>query len=90
MLTASGREDDKIVRESGDPRPADVPRLISNCGGSISGLARHLFINGTATRADVDKALWLPGDEPEARQFALAGIRSGARPGSFTVKLALP
>lgn len=85
VLTASGREDDKIVRESGDERPADVPRLISNCWGSISGLARHLFVHGTAVQADVDRALFLPEHEPEARAFALASIRSGSAPGSFKV-----
>ncbi|MDF3281681.1 hypothetical protein [Gordonia sp. N1V] len=89
VLTASGREDERVVRASGDPRPEDVPRLIANCWGSISGLARHLFINGTATQADVDRALWLQEDEPEARAFALASIRSGRTPGSFKVIPAL-
>lgn len=31
----------------------------------------------SATQADVDRALWLPEHEPEARAFALASIRSG-------------
>ncbi|MDL9947759.1 M50 family metallopeptidase [Gordonia sp. ABSL11-1] len=85
VLMAGGRQDEKVVRESGDERPADVPRLISNCWGSITGLARVLFINGSATQADIDKALFLPEHEPEARAFALASIRSGSAPGSFKV-----
>lgn len=85
VLMAGGRQDDKVVRESGDSRPEDVPRLISNCWGSISGLARHLFVHGTATQTDIDRALFLPEHEPEARAFALASIRSGSAPGSFKV-----
>ncbi|OPX15573.1 hypothetical protein B1964_09255 [Gordonia sp. i37] len=66
-----------------------MPRLVTSCWASITGLARHLFINGTATQADVDRALWLPEHEPEARQFALASIRSGRAPGSFRITPAL-
>ncbi|NKR69759.1 hypothetical protein GS536_17220 [Rhodococcus hoagii] len=89
VLTASGREDERVVRASGDPRPEDVPHLIASCWPSVTGLARHLFINGTATQADVDRALWLPEYEPEARAFALASIRSGRVPGSFKITPAL-
>ncbi|MCZ9629561.1 MULTISPECIES: hypothetical protein [Rhodococcus] len=31
VLTASGREDEKVVRGFGDTRPEDFPRLISSC-----------------------------------------------------------
>lgn len=85
VLTASGRDDERVIVAFGEPRPAEVPRLVASCWASITGLARHLFINGAATQADVYRALWLPEHEPEARAFALASIRSGRAPGSFKI-----
>lgn len=87
VLANGGREDDKVIVASGEPRPPEVPRLVASCWGTITGLARHLFIHGSATQDDVDAALFLPNREyePEAREFALASIRSGRVPGSFKV-----
>lgn len=76
--------DARAMRESGDHSGA-VPRLVANCWGSITGLAHLLYTDGEVSQSDVDKALFLPADDPDARAHALANIRSGATPGSFTV-----
>ncbi|MGV9858532.1 hypothetical protein ACWDTD_07750 [Gordonia sp. NPDC003425] len=48
-------------------------------------LANHVYMNGSATQADVDAALHLPADDQDGRGAALAAIRSGSVPGSFTI-----
>ncbi|GAA3715854.1 hypothetical protein [Gordonia hankookensis] len=68
---------------AGDPRPAQVPRLVVNCWASISLLANRLYTGGSATQADVDAALQIPDDD--GRAAALAAIRSGSAPESFTI-----
>lgn len=85
LLATAGRDDDRVIVASGEPRPPQVPRIVANCWGSITGLARKIFIDGEATQTDIDRALFLPADEPEARSFALASILSGRAPGSFKV-----
>ena len=85
LLASGGREDYAVMTAAGDTRPAEVPRLIANCWASITSLAEHLMINGSATQADVDRALRLPRDDQDGRHHALAVIRSGSAPGSFMI-----
>ena len=59
----------------------DVPTLTA----FITGLAHQLYTDGKVSQSDVDKALFLPADDPAARSFALANIRSGATPGTFGI-----
>ncbi|WFP26904.1 hypothetical protein P9A14_10690 [Gordonia hongkongensis] len=74
-----------MMTAAGDTRPADVPRLVASCWAAITYLANHLQMNGTATQTDVDAALQLPRDDEYGRAHALAAIRSGSVPGTFTV-----
>ncbi|EGD55740.1 hypothetical protein [Gordonia neofelifaecis] len=55
--------------------------------GSITGLAHQLYTDGKVSQTDVDKALFLPADDTDARALALAlaNIRSGATPGTFGI-----
>ncbi|MBA4025199.1 MAG: hypothetical protein C0482_22835 [Gordonia sp.] len=62
-----------------------MPRLVAACWGSITGFAHQLYTDGKVSQADVDRALFLPLDDPDARSFALANIRSGATPGTFGI-----
>ncbi|QTI66869.1 hypothetical protein [Gordonia polyisoprenivorans] len=76
--------DARAIRESGD-HSGQVPRLVANCWGSITGLAHQLYTDGKISQPDVDRALFLPLDDADARSFALANIRSGATPGTFGI-----
>ncbi|UAK38815.1 M50 family metallopeptidase [Gordonia bronchialis] len=84
VLTRQSR-DERAMTAAGDPRPAQVPRLVVNCWASISLLANRVYTNGSATQADVDAALQIPCDDEDGRGAALAAIRSGSAPGSFTI-----
>ncbi|WP_159067487.1 hypothetical protein [Gordonia iterans] len=53
--------------------------------GSITGLAHQLYTDSEVSHTDVDRALFLPADDPDARAFALANITSGATPGTFGI-----
>ncbi|MBD0861324.1 hypothetical protein IA539_08870 [Gordonia sp. zg691] len=90
LLSSAGREDYAMMTAAGDTRPAEGPRLVASCWASITYLANHLQVNGSATQADVDRALRLPRDDEDGRSHALATIRSGSVPGSFTVVAPLP
>ncbi|GAB3135285.1 hypothetical protein GCM10027289_28730 [Tsukamurella serpentis] len=72
---------------AGDPRPAEVPRIVATTWEAIDGLARLLYRELSIGQADVDAALGLPDAErdPDAREHALAAIRAGAVPGTFSV-----
>lgn len=85
LLASGGREDYAVMTAAGNTRPAEVPRLIANCWDSITSLAEHLMINGSATQADVDASLQIPDNDDDGRAAALAVIRSGSAPGSFTI-----
>lgn len=78
-------EDYAAMTAAGDPRPAEVPRLVANCWASITLLASSIYTRGSATQADVDAVLQLPRDDEDGRAHALAAIRSGSAPGTFTV-----
>nr|WP_197505672.1 hypothetical protein [Gordonia sp. LAM0048] len=80
-----GSEDYAAMTAAGDPRPAEVPRLVANCWAAITLLANNIYTRGSATQADVDAALLLPRDDEDGRAHALAAIRSGSVPGTFTV-----
>lgn len=86
VVLANTRDHAALVA-AGDPRPSDVPRIISTCWQSIDGLAKKLYTEGTIGQPDVDTALGLPDAErdPEARAHALAAIRAGSVPGTFEV-----
>ncbi|MBB1058872.1 MULTISPECIES: hypothetical protein [Dietzia] len=76
--------DARAVREAGD-HSGHVPRLVANWWGSITGLAHQLYSIGKVSQSDVDKALFVPADDPDARTFALANNRSGATPGTVGI-----
>lgn len=79
---ASNGNDAKVITASGEPAPLKVPRLVTDCYGSIRALARELFVRGEINQDDVDTALRLPDHaDDETREVALAMIRSGAAPG---------
>ena len=80
-------QDHASLVAAGDPRPAEVPRIVGTCWEAIDGLARLLYREMTISQADVDTALGLPNAErdPEAREHALAAIRAGSIPGTFEV-----
>ncbi|GAC68870.1 hypothetical protein [Gordonia soli] len=85
-----GTEDYAAMTAAGDTRPAEVPRLVVSCWSSITMLANRVYMRGSATQADVDAALQLPRDDLDGRHHALAVIRSGSVPGSFTIVAPLP
>ncbi|WP_158635080.1 M50 family metallopeptidase [Tsukamurella asaccharolytica] len=80
-------QDHASLVAAGDPRPAEVPRIVATTWQAIDGLARLLYREMTISQADVDAALGLPDGErnPEAREHALAAIRAGSVPGTFEV-----
>lgn len=80
-------QDHASLVAAGDPRPAEVPRIVGTCWEAIDGLARLLYRDMTISQANVDAALGLPDGErdPEAREHALAAIRAGSIPGTFAV-----
>ncbi|NLU63337.1 hypothetical protein HCA61_13810 [Rhodococcus sp. HNM0563] len=84
MVMARNTHDARAIREAGDHSGA-VPRLVATCWPSITGLARVLYAEREISQTDVDKALFLPADDLDARAFALANIRSGATPGTFGI-----
>ena len=75
VLTAAGGE------SAGD---AIVP-LLERCWPSVAELAAKLHQTGKVSHADVLAALRLSADD-QTRAVEVSMIRSGAKPGSFTVK----
>ncbi|MDH3048325.1 hypothetical protein QEN42_00305 [Gordonia alkanivorans] len=58
---------------------------MATCWPSVTGVARVLYAEREISQPDVDRALFLPADDADARAHALANIRGGATPGTFGI-----
>ncbi|WP_168708262.1 hypothetical protein [Rhodococcus sp. PAMC28707] len=73
-----GHSFDSVVRWIETRDPLGWPQR--SCAESWS-----LYTDGKVSRAEVDRTLFLPADNFDARALAIANIRSGAAPGSFGI-----
>lgn len=76
--------DRAVLRASAAPLPRHVEPIIERSWRSILALAEGMFHTGHVGPSQVSAALMLPAENPQ-RAHALAVIRSGSAPGSFTV-----
>lgn len=83
-LARNGSDDQVLCAAGGPHQGAFVVPLLERCWPSIKALTRQLYRTGTAAHADVCASLGL-SDDGGPGSVALAIIRSGSAPGSFTV-----
>jgi hypothetical protein len=83
VLESTGRGDNKVLCASGGTMAGShVVPLLQRCWPSVIALARKLIRSGEARHADVCAALRIPAED---NGFHLSLIRSGSKPGSFSV-----
>lgn len=84
ILTTTGHLDDKVLSANGGlTAGARVVPLMERCWPSVVTVARKLLLDGEIHHEDVCDALHLT-DGGGPGSFALAVIRSGRAPGTFT------
>jgi hypothetical protein len=89
LLDARHTDRDELARLAFSHGGMTVPStevlpLLTRCWSSVAELATRLYTHGSATHRDVLDALGVPGTS--VQQHHAAAIRSGAVPGSFTVR----
>lgn len=83
-VLCSSRDQDALCAAGGTVAGRDVVPLLSRCWDAIDTLAGKLNRTSCVTHRDVCDALGLSRDSA-SRAVELAMIRSGSRPGTFTV-----
>ena len=85
-LDSTGCHDKQVLTAAGGESAGEsIVPLLERCWPSIAGLAELLHRNGKASYSDVLRVLSL-SEDPGARAIEVSMIRSGAAPGTFTVK----